>query len=204
MKIENRITWIIVFLLIINLFYFKIAKNIFEETSKVIETQYILNTFEDLNTNKNQISLLQTNELLSDIEKTNQEVVITNEIQPSKTTDNDKEQNTNHNQEDIIDEIGNNISEGVRPFPLSNGNITMIEQLNLELSEENTKLLDINKAEISEEIESKHLVSFLIILVIVTAISLSIIAYQEHKSRKTINQFNIEVGDNQGYYLLSD
>lgn len=204
MKIENRITCLIVFLLVINLFYFKIAKNIFEGTSKVIESQYHFNTMDNLNTNKNQVALLQTNEP-SDIERTNQEVIITNKIQSSKTTDEDIEQNTNDNQEDIIDEIGNNISEGGRPFPLNNGNLTMIEQSHEGLSSQiNTKLLDINKAEISEEIQSKHLVSFIIILIIVTAISLSIIAYQEYKSRKRINQFNMEVGDNQGYYLLSD
>jgi hypothetical protein len=206
MKIESRITFIIIFLMIINLIYFRIAKNIQEETSKIIEIQNILNTESEKQTTLAPIYLIQTNERNSDDMHAEHISMITNETQTNISSNITEGNTTDNKHYDIVDEIGNNISEGVKPFPLPINNLAVHEQSKVKLYHENSLIMHKAEGDITDEIKpyKSHLVSFLIILVIITAISISLIAYQEYKTRKRIQMFNLNVRNYDGYYLLTD
>jgi hypothetical protein len=207
MKSENKLTYVILILIVINIVYYKIAKTIQKENMKLINNKNDIKKYTD----NNQISpILNSEEYLNkkgdDIFETVKDAIelldcniVFNNISDSVTnsnTNNLQKKDTN----DLISGIGKNINDDIKPIPFPAGNLMAIDKK----EKDNESQAIMNHDDDNMESFSSHLKSFLIILAIISLISIFLVAYQECTS-KNREFFNINrSGNSDEYHLLKD
>jgi hypothetical protein len=102
------------------------------------------------------------------------------------------------NTTNVVTQVGQNIGDGLKPLPIPNNNLVMIESVIP--SNEKAEWQEIEK----NESHDHHLSSFLLILALTISVALIIIGVQIYKTKKREELFRVNIETNEGYYLITD
>lgn len=202
MKIEKKFSFILITLIVVNIIYYIIAKNIQKHSLIKVDNNYSIH--ED--TSQAQVYLIKSNSYDKSKLKenfTNNTNMTTDEINTAfnntETENNslsDVSKNTNkssfqNKDDDLVPQIGNNIKDGMNPDPFLNSKILLQEHQDYSYNS-------------TIHTRSSHLKSFLIILAIISTISIISVAICEYNRQKRLNLLNVNICHNHAYYLLRD
>jgi len=196
MKSENKFVFMIIFLISVNLIYYKIAKEIQKENVNIIKNYSSLNY--QTRSGKNYSSVGNEEILGADFRNETIEFYFKDIIEPMKSG---IYSTPNLSDKLEIEEIGASVNEGLLTVMTSHddGKINQEPEMNRYYDEQ-----AINPS--SKKRESRphksHLISFLIILGILSFITMILVVMQEYEKRTKYDILNGYSRSNDGYYLL--
>lgn len=181
MKFENKIKFFIGILIVLNLIYIKIARDIRKEISL---------EYKD-NLKPQPINLIENNTIAEDSRQPN------------------KQNQYNNSDSEIVSGLGKSINEGLNPIPIPNNGLIVIDENTKKIQMNSFDFknctfenLTISQPEIINSVEKKqtHLITFMSILLILTMFTLFVINYKICQEKRKENLLAYQ----DGYYLIKD